>query len=120
VSSGYFYLVRPSIPELLKHKFAALHRVLDQKYFMDRFNEVVFAGGARLLGGQLWKRTDQGLIDGLLVNGSARVVAAVASIMRIGQTGYLYHYAIAMILGVALMLWWFAPVMVTSVGVPKS
>ncbi len=120
VSSGYFYLVRPSIPELLKHKFSALHHVLDQKYFMDRFNEVVFAGGARLLGGQLWKRTDQGLIDGLLVNGSARVVAAVASIMRIGQTGYLYHYAIAMILGVALMLWWFAPVMVTSVGVPKS
>ena len=120
VSSGYFYLVRPSIPELLKQKFAVVHHVLDQKYFMDRFNEVVFAGGARLLGGQLWKRTDQGLIDGLLVNGSARVVAAVASIMRIGQTGYLYHYAIAMILGVALMLWWFAPVMVTSVGVPKS
>ena len=118
-ASGYMYLVKPSIPEALKQKFAALHHVLDQKYFMDRINEVVFAGGARLLGGQLWKRTDQGLIDGLLVNGSARVVAAVASIMRIGQTGYLYHYAIAMILGVALMLWWFAPVMVNSVGVPK-
>ena len=119
VASGYMYLVKPSIPEALKQRFAALHHVLDQKYFMDRINEVVFAGGARLLGGQLWKRTDQGLIDGLLVNGSARVVAAVASIMRIGQTGYLYHYAIAMILGVALMLWWFAPVMVNSVGVPK-
>ena len=118
-ASGYMYLVKPSIPEALKQRFAAVHHVLDQKYFMDRINEVVFAGGARLLGGQLWKRTDQGLIDGLLVNGSARVVAAVASIMRIGQTGYLYHYAIAMILGVALMLWWFAPVMVNSVGVPK-
>lgn len=109
--SGYFYLMRPSIPEAIAMRFSAIHRLLDQKYFMDRFNEIVFAGGARLLGGQLWKRADQGLIDGFVVNGSTRVVAAVASIMRIGQTGYLYHYAIAMILGVALMLWWFAPVM---------
>jgi len=109
--SGYFYLMRPSIPEAIAVRFSAIHRLLDQKYFMDRFNEIVFAGGARLLGGQLWKRADQGLIDGFVVNGSTRVVAAVASIMRIGQTGYLYHYAIAMILGVALMLWWFAPVM---------
>jgi len=109
--SGYFYLMRPSIPEAIAVHFSAIHRLLDQKYFMDRFNEIVFAGGARLLGGQLWKRADQGLIDGFVVNGSTRVVAAVASIMRIGQTGYLYHYAIAMILGVALMLWRFAPVM---------
>ncbi|MFM7965828.1 MAG: NADH-quinone oxidoreductase subunit L [Betaproteobacteria bacterium] len=108
---AYFYLVNPAIPARLSAQFSAIHQLLDQKYFMDRFNEIVFAGGARLIGGQLWKRADQGLIDGFLVNGSARVVAAIASIMRIGQTGYLYHYAIAMILGVALMLWWFAPVM---------
>ena len=110
VVSGYFYLVNPSIPERLSRQLSALHHLLEQKYFMDRINEVVFAGGARLLGGQLWRRADQGLIDGLMVNGSTRVVAAIASIMRLGQTGYLYHYAIAMILGVALMLWWFAPV----------
>jgi NADH-quinone oxidoreductase subunit L len=109
--SAYFYLAKPSIPEMIKRQLSALHHVLEQKYFMDRINEVVFAGGARRLGGVLWKKADQGLIDGLVVNGSARVVAAVASIMRIGQSGYLYHYAIAMILGVALMLWWFAPVM---------
>jgi len=111
VVSWYFYLVKPSIPAALKEKFSGLHHVMEQKYFMDRINEIVFAGGARQLGGQLWKRADQGLIDGLLVNGSTRVVAALASIMRLGQTGYLYHYAIAMILGVALMLWWFAPVL---------
>jgi NADH-quinone oxidoreductase subunit L len=110
-TAAYFYLVNPAIPARLSVRFSAIHRLLDQKYFMDRFNEIVFAGGARLIGGQLWKRADQGLIDSFLVNGSARVVAAIASIMRIGQTGYLYHYAIAMILGVALMLWWFAPVM---------
>ena len=117
--SAYFYLMKPSIPQAIQTRFAALHHVMEQKYFMDRFNEVVFAGGARLLGTQLWKRTDQGLIDGFMVNGSARVVAAVASIMRIGQSGYLYHYAIAMILGVALLLWWFAPVMVSSTAMVK-
>jgi NADH-quinone oxidoreductase subunit L len=110
VVAGYFYLVNPAVPQALARQFSALHHLLEQKYFMDRINEIVFAGGARLIGGQLWRRADQGLIDGFLVNGSTRVVAAVASIMRLGQTGYLYHYAIAMILGVALMLWWFAPV----------
>ena len=110
IVSGYFYLVNASIPERLSRQLSAIHHLLEQKYFMDRINEIVFAGGARLLGGQLWRRADQGLIDGLMVNGSTRVVAAIASIMRLGQTGYLYHYAIAMILGVALMLWWFAPV----------
>ena len=117
--SAYFYLMKPSIPQAIQARFAGLHHVMEQKYFMDRFNEVVFAGGARRLGTQLWKRTDQGLIDGFMVNGSARVVAAVASIMRIGQSGYLYHYAIAMILGVALLLWWFAPVMVSSTAMVK-
>ncbi len=109
ITAFFFYLVKPSIPEAIKSSLSGLHKVMEEKYYMDRINEVVFAGGARLLGGQLWKRADQGLIDGLIVNGSARVVAAVASIMRIGQSGYLYHYAIAMILGVALLLWWFAP-----------
>ncbi len=115
VTAFFFYLVKPSIPEAIKSRFSGLHKIMEEKYYMDKINEVVFAGGARLLGGQLWKRADQGLIDGLIVNGSTRVVAAVASIMRIGQTGYLYHYAIAMILGVALLLWWFAPLVVTGV-----
>lgn len=117
VTAFVFYLVRPSIPAWFKSRFASVHHLLEQKYFMDRINEIVFAGGSRGLGGQLWKRADQGLIDGLMVNGSARLVAAVASVMRIGQTGYLYHYAIAMILGVALMLWWFAPVIYSMTGV---
>jgi NADH-quinone oxidoreductase subunit L len=111
VTAYIFYIVAPSIPAQILARLPLVHHVLEQKYFMDRINEFVFAGGARLLGGQLWKRADQSLIDGFFVNGSVRVVGAIASIMRIGQTGYLYHYAIAMILGVALMLWWFAPVM---------
>ncbi|NBT75448.1 MAG: NADH-quinone oxidoreductase subunit L, partial [Betaproteobacteria bacterium] len=72
-------------------------------------NEWFFAGGARAVGRGLWQRGDQTLIDGFFVNGSARAVAGVASLLRLGQTGFLYHYAVAMILGVALLLWWFAP-----------
>jgi len=120
VATAYwFYLVSPGIPARISSSFAGLHRLLDQKYYLDRFNEVFFAGGARQIGAGLWQRADQGVIDGLLVNGSARVVAAVAAVLRLGQTGYLYHYAIAMILGVALLLWWFAPLMHATLPLTK-
>jgi NADH-quinone oxidoreductase subunit L len=111
VTSAVFYLAMPQIPAAISRQFRSIHVLLEEKYFLDRLNQFVFATGARALGGQLWKRADQGLIDGLLVNGSARLVGAIASVMRLGQTGYLYHYAIAMIFGVALMLWWFVPVL---------
>ncbi len=71
---------------------------------MDAINEAVFARGARLLGTGLWKGGDQGLIDGLLVNGAARVVGWVASVSRYVQSGYIYHYAFAMILGMLVLL----------------
>jgi NADH-quinone oxidoreductase subunit L len=115
----WFYILSPGIPAKISDAFAWLHRILDQKYYLDRFNEVFFAGGARRLGAGLWQKADQGMIDGLLVNGSARVVAAIAAVLRLGQTGYLYHYAIAMILGVALLLWWFAPLMHATLPLTK-
>ena len=86
---------------------AGLHRLLENKYYFDRFNEVFFAGGARALGRGLSEGGDRGLIDGLVVNGSARLVGWLAGVVRHVQTGYLYHYAIAMILGVAFLLGWF-------------
>ena len=110
-----FYIVVPSVPEAIRRAFAPLHRLLVEKYYLDRFNEFVFAGGARSLGSGLWQRADQGVIDSFMVNGSARVVALVAGVLRLGQTGFLYHYAIAMILGVALLLWWFAPMPMSAV-----
>ena len=76
---------------------------------MDKFNDVVFAGGARLLGNGLWNVGDKGLIDGLLVNGSARLVGWISSIVRLGQTGYIYHYAFVMIAGVLAALAYFLP-----------
>ncbi|MFM1880197.1 MAG: NADH-quinone oxidoreductase subunit [Pseudomonadota bacterium] len=116
VAAAYlFYIVFPSVPEALRASLSPVHRLLVEKYYLDRFNEFFFAGGARRLGAGLWQRADQGLIDSFLVNGSARVVASVASVLRLGQTGFLYHYAIAMILGVALLLWWFAPMPMSAV-----
>jgi len=110
VASAYYcYMVNPRVPAWFFAKFTALHTLLDNKYYMDKFNDVVFAGGARLLGGGLWNIGDKALIDGLLVNGSARLVGWFSSIVRLGQTGYIYHYAFVMILGVLATLMYFLP-----------
>ncbi len=107
--SYYFYLVDPRVPAALKEKFSGLYTLLDNKYYMDKINEQVFARGARLLGSGLWSVGDRGLIDGLLVNGSAKVVGWFARLVRLGQTGYIYHYAFVMIIGVLGFLIYFMP-----------
>jgi NADH-quinone oxidoreductase subunit L len=104
-----FYVTRTQWPAAIQKSFGWLHTLWMEKYYLDRFNLWFFAGGARSLGSSLWAKADQGVIDGFFVNGSASLVASVAAVLRLGQTGFLYHYAIAMILGVALLLWWFAP-----------
>jgi len=110
VAAAYYcYLVNPRVPEAIARTFSGVYRILDNKYYLDRFNEVVFAGGARLLGGGLWKVGDQILIDGLAVNGSARLVGWFAGVLRWVQSGFIYHYAIAMIVGVLVLVWWFVP-----------
>ena len=109
LSAYVLYSVRTQWPAAIQKSFGWLHTLWMEKYYLDRFNLWFFAGGARQLGSSLWAKADQGVIDGFLVNGSARLVASVAAVLRLGQTGFLYHYAIAMILGVALLLWWFAP-----------
>ncbi|MGZ3182870.1 MAG: NADH-quinone oxidoreductase subunit L [Telluria sp.] len=105
VAAAYYcYMVNRKVPEWFYAKFKAIHTLLDNKYYMDKFNETVFAGGARLLGGGLWQVGDRGLIDGLLVNGSAKVVGWFSSVVRVLQSGYIYHYAFVMILGVLYFL----------------
>lgn len=98
------YMKRPDIPAKLQKKFMWLYKILDNKYGFDDFNEKVFAGGSRLIGRVLWRVGDQTLIDGAVVNGSAKTVGVVAKVVRHVQSGYLYHYAFAMILGVWLLL----------------
>jgi NADH-quinone oxidoreductase subunit L len=108
VLSAYFlYMVRKDLPEKIREKTGILYTILDNKYGFDRFNDWFFAGGARLIGGRLWRWGDVAAIDGLLVNGSARVVGRIARISRELQSGYIYHYAFAMIIGVALLATWF-------------
>ncbi|WP_050477750.1 NADH-quinone oxidoreductase subunit L [Herbaspirillum rhizosphaerae] len=105
----YFYMVNPRVPAWFKDKFSAIYTLLDNKYYMDKFNDVVFAGGARLLGTGLWTIGDKGLIDGLVVNGSAKVVNWFSKVTRLWQSGYIYHYAFVMIIGVLGFLVWFMP-----------
>nr|WP_315592150.1 NADH-quinone oxidoreductase subunit L [uncultured Cupriavidus sp.] len=104
VLSWFFYMKRPDIPEAIKQRFSGVYKLLDNKYYMDAFNQAVFARGARLLGTGLWKGGDQSFIDGLFVNGSARVVASFAAASRYIQSGYIYHYAFAMIIGMLVLL----------------
>lgn len=108
-TSYFFYMVKPAIPAAIKKNASAVYTLLDNKYYMDRFNEIVFAGGARLLGQGLWNVGDKGLIDGLVVNGSAKLVGWFSRLVRLFQSGYIYHYAFVMILGVLAFLVYFMP-----------
>ncbi|AKU20261.1 NADH-quinone oxidoreductase subunit L [Massilia sp. MB5] len=110
VATAYYcYMINPRVPAWFYAKFKAVHTLLDNKYYMDKINEAVFAKGARLLGEGLWNVGDRTLIDGLLVNGSAKVVQWFSSLVRVAQTGYIYHYAFVMILGILGFLVYFLP-----------
>ena len=100
------YIWQPGLPARIADSFRLAYRVLDARYGFDRFNEVVFAGGARGLGSLLWKVGDVVLIDGLVVNGSARLVGWFSSKVRLIQRGLLYEYAFAMIFGLLILLFW--------------
>ena len=104
-----FYMKAPQIPAMFKAKLGAIHTLLENKYYLDDIYFGVFAKGSRGLGTLLWKVGDQLLIDGLLVNGSAKVVGAFSAVVRKLQTGFIYSYATAMIIGVlGLMTIWFS------------
>jgi NADH-quinone oxidoreductase subunit L len=102
----FLYLRRPDLAARLRDRAGGLYTLLDNKYYFDWFNEKVIARGSRLLGTALWKGGDVALIDGVAVNGSARLVGWVASVARGLQSGYLYHYAFATIIGLSVLLGW--------------
>jgi NADH-quinone oxidoreductase subunit L len=107
-TAWYLYIVNPDLPGVLRQKFSFLVNILMEKYGFDRFNDWFFAGGARAVGGGLWKIGDVTIIDGFMVNGAARVVGWISSLVRLFQTGYIYHYAFTMIIGAfGLLSWWF-------------
>jgi NADH-quinone oxidoreductase subunit L len=103
-SAWYLYIKRPELPEAIAQRLHGLYRVLVNKYYFDDLYQTVFADGARLLGGGLWKIGEERVIDGFFVNGSARVVGWFAGVIRHFQSGFVYHYAFMMIIGVFVLL----------------
>ncbi len=101
------YIRSPQLPERIRGRTHMLYTILIHKYGFDAFNDIVLAGGARAIGRLLWKTGDVRLIDGLMVNGTARVVAWVSAAVRHVQSGYIYHYAFAMIIGLFLLMTFF-------------
>ncbi|MDP7093311.1 MAG: NADH-quinone oxidoreductase subunit L, partial [Gammaproteobacteria bacterium] len=93
VIAWYLYLRNPLAAQAIKDRFAVIHRLLDNKYYLDNFNEQVIARASRLIGMGLWRGGDGALIDGVLVDGTANLIGRIAGIVRRVQTGYLYHYA---------------------------
>lgn len=103
-TAWFLYILRPELPAKLRRQWGMVVTILMEKYGLDRFNDWFFAGGARALGTGLWKGGDIAVIDNVMVNGSARLVGWFASVVRQLQSGYIYHYAFAMIIGVLLLL----------------
>jgi NADH-quinone oxidoreductase subunit L len=106
-TSYYMYMVNPALPAAIKRSVHPLYTLLENKYYLDWFNENVLARGARALGLGLWKVGDQALIDGAVVNGSWKIVGWISGMVRWMQTGYIYHYALAMVVGVFVLMTWF-------------
>jgi NADH-quinone oxidoreductase subunit L len=104
VTAWYLYLRRPELPDVIAARVKWLYTLLQNKYYMDELYEKVFAAGGRGLGRLLWKVGDVAIIDGLFVNGSARVVGWWSAVIRRFQSGFIYHYAFMMIIGVFLLL----------------
>jgi NADH-quinone oxidoreductase subunit L len=109
VSAWYMYLINPAVPAALARFFRSVGALplLENKYYLDWFNENILARGARLLGTGLWKGGDQGVIEGGVVNASWKLVGMFSGAVRQLQSGYLYHYALMMIVGVLLFMTYF-------------
>ncbi len=106
-SSYYMYMINPAVPAAIKRVCHPIYVLFENKYYLDWVNENILARGARALGTGLWKGGDQAIIDGGIVNGSWKLVGWISSVTRQLQSGYLYHYALVMILGVFMLMTWF-------------
>ncbi len=103
-TAWFLYMARPEIPAQIAKRFSLAYEILVRKYGFDEFNEIFFAGGARGIGGLLWRIGDATLIDGIMVNGTARLIGWFSSVIRHVQSGYLFHYAFAMIIGLLVLI----------------
>jgi NADH-quinone oxidoreductase subunit L len=107
VLAWYLYLKNTTLPARIQRVFQPLYTLLDNKYYLDWINENIIARGARALGVGLWKGGDEGIIEGVFVNGSARMIGKFAGVVRWVQSGYIYHYAFAMLIGIVVLMTYF-------------
>lgn len=107
VASYYMYMVNPALPAAIKRACGPIYRLLENKYYLDWINENIVARGARALGTAFWKGGDQALIDGAVVNGSWKLIGRISGVVRWMQSGYIYHYAFAMLLGIFVLMTYF-------------
>jgi NADH-quinone oxidoreductase subunit L len=105
-TAWFLYLKRPDIPAKIQEKVQGLYTLLDRKYYMDDLYIKGFAAWGRAFGNFLWRKGDELVIDGVIVNGTANAIGKLAGVMRQIQTGYLYTYAFAMIIGLTMLLSW--------------
>jgi len=115
-AAWYLYILRPDLPPVLRRKAGILAVILERKYGFDEFNQWLFARGAVGIGSGLWRYGDVKLIDGLMVNGSARLIGWFSGVLRWLQSGYIYHYAFSMIIGVFVLLTLFGMSFIVHVG----
>ena len=106
LTAWFFYLKRPDLPDAIAKKLSGVYTLLDRKYFFDDLYIKGFAAGGRAAGKFLWQKGDELVIDGIIVNGTAHSIRRLAGVLRQLQTGYLYHYAFAMIIGLTSLLAW--------------
>jgi NADH-quinone oxidoreductase subunit L len=108
-AAWWLYRVRTDLPKRIAMRLGPLYAVVERKYGFDELYAWLFGAGARVVGTGLWKAGDQTFIDGLMVNGSARLVGWFSSVVRLFQSGLIYQYAFTMIIGVFVLLsLWFA------------
>jgi NADH-quinone oxidoreductase subunit L len=107
LTAWFLYIKRPDLPAKIASMFAPLYTLLANKFYFDEVYQAVFARGGRRLGSVLWRAGDVALIDGVLVDGSAHAIRWFSGVLRRIQSGYLYHYAFAMIIGLSAMLAWY-------------
>jgi NADH-quinone oxidoreductase subunit L len=107
VLSWYMYMIKPAVPAAIKRACGPIYRLLENKYYLDWINENIIARGTRALGTGLWKGGDQAIIDGAVVNGSWKLVGRISGVVRWMQSGYIYHYAFAMLLGIFILMTYF-------------
>jgi NADH-quinone oxidoreductase subunit L len=105
--AGYLYLYRTDLPKKVAVALGPLYALVERKYGFDELYSWLFAGGARAVGRGLWKGGDETVIDGLIINGSARVVGWFSAVMRLLQSGVIYRYASTMLIGVVVLVYWF-------------